>query len=138
MTTLTDNPATIGELCAAFEVTPRTLRFYEQKALLKPARDGQRRLYAPRDVARLKLILRGRRFGFSLAEIQELLDLYDPSDGQRRQLSATIERADARLEAMRGQRAELDEAIAELDVQIASLRAMLAARDQCATAPPRE
>ncbi|MGF1657836.1 MAG: MerR family DNA-binding transcriptional regulator [Rubrimonas sp.] len=124
--------ATIGRLCAEFDVTPRTLRFYEQKGLLDPLRDGQRRLYAPRDVARLKLILRGRRFGFSLSEIGELLDLYDPHDGQRRQLAATLDRAQARLDAMRRQRAELDEGIAELARQIDLVSGLLAQRNGAA------
>ena len=127
---------TIGQLCAEFDVTPRTLRFYEQKGLLDPLRDGQRRLYAPRDVARLKLILRGRRFGFSLSEIGALLDLYDPADGQRRQLAATLDSAQSRLDAMRRQRAELDEGIAELETQIDLVRALLAQRNGAA-APAR-
>ena len=67
----------IGELCAEFGVTPRTLRFYEYKELLAPVREGQRRLFTQRDRARLKLILRGKRFGFTLNELKDLLDLYN-------------------------------------------------------------
>jgi DNA-binding transcriptional MerR regulator len=73
---MTADEMTIREMCDAFAVTPRTLRFYEQKELLFPARIGQKRLFSKRDRARLKLILRGKRFGFSLEEIRQLLDLY--------------------------------------------------------------
>ncbi len=109
---------TIQQMCAAFEVTPRSLRFYESKDLLAPIRKGQHRLFPPRDRARLKLILRGKRFGFSLAEIKELLDLYDTDDSQRTQLSAALERAEVRLAVMKRQRVELDEAIEELEAQM--------------------
>lgn len=124
----------IGEMCAAFDVTPRTLRFYEAKELLTPIRDGQRRLFTSRDRARLKLILRGKRFGFSLSEIHKLLDLYDPADGQVRQLTATLDHAAARLEGMRSQRAELDVAIADLEAQIDLVRRLLAERARPAAA----
>ena len=73
---MTEDSMTIRDMCAKFDVTPRTLRFYEQKELLFPIRDGQRRLFTKRDRARLQLILRGKRFGFSLEEIRQLLDLY--------------------------------------------------------------
>lgn len=121
---------TIGAMCAEFEVTPRTLRFYEAKELLAPIRDGQRRLYTVRDRARLKLILRGKRFGFSLADIHHLLDLYDPEDGQLRQLTATLETAEERLAAMREQRDELGEAIDDLANQIDMVRRMVAERSK--------
>ncbi|MFN3613106.1 MAG: MerR family transcriptional regulator [Rubrimonas sp.] len=119
---------TIGAMCAAFDVTPRTLRFYEAKGLLNPIRDGQKRLFTPRDRARLTLILRGKRFGFSLVEIQELLDLYAAGDGQVRQLTATLDRATERLRLMRAQRDELSLAIEELADQIALVERMLAER----------
>jgi len=118
---------TIQEMCAAFDVTPRSLRFYESKDLLAPVRKGQHRLFTPRDRARLTLILRGKRFGFSLADIKELLDLYDADETQRTQLSATLERAEARLQAMKRQRVELDEAIAELEGQMNQVAEILAA-----------
>ncbi len=86
-----DKTMTIRAMCDAFDVTPRTLRFYEQKELLFPIRDGQRRLFTRRDRARLKLILRGKRFGFSLEEIRQLLDLYDAGDQQLTQLTRTCE-----------------------------------------------
>ena len=78
-----DQTYTIGELCAEFNVTPRTLRFYEQRELLSPIREGQKRIFTPRDRARLKLILRGKRFGFSLESIRQWLELYDLGDGGR-------------------------------------------------------
>ncbi|MGD9864163.1 MAG: MerR family DNA-binding transcriptional regulator [Pseudodonghicola sp.] len=109
---------TIREMCDAFEVTPRTLRFYESKELLFPKREGQKRLFSKRDRARLKLILRGKRFGFSLEEIRQLLDLYDIGDQQHTQLSRTYDIARARLADMERQRDELDHAITELKDQL--------------------
>ena len=109
---------TIRQMCDAFEVTPRTLRFYESKELLFPVRAGQKRWFTRRDRARLKLILRGKRFGFSLEDIRQLLDLYDRGDQQTTQLARTHDLALDRLAAMERQRAELDEAIAELRDQI--------------------
>jgi len=109
---------TIREMCEEFDVTPRTLRFYEAKELLFPTRDGQKRLYSKRDRARLKLILRGKRFGFSLEEIRQLLDLYYMDDSQETQLRETYVLAQKHLEDMQAQRAELDEAIAELKTQM--------------------
>src|SRR6056297_2360260 len=109
-----DRIMTIREMCDAFDVTPRTLRFYEAKELLFPIRDGNKRLFTKRDRARLKLILRGKRFGFSLEEIRELLDLYHMDDSQVTQLSKTYDLALRHLAEMEAQRAELDEAIGEL------------------------
>ncbi len=108
----------IREMCDAFDVTPRTLRFYEAKELLFPIREGQKRLFTKRDRARLKLILRGKRFGFSLEEIRQLLDLYHMDDGQEAQLSKTYELAQRHLADMEAQKAELDEAIGELKEQM--------------------
>lgn len=109
---------TIREMCDAFEVTPRTLRFYEQKELLYPIREGQKRLFTRRDRARLKLILRGKRFGFSLEEIRQLLDLYDVGDEQQTQIAAAYEVAQQRLTDLKAQRTDLDSAIAELEEQM--------------------
>lgn len=109
---------TIREMCDAFDVTPRTLRFYEAKELLFPQREGQRRWFTRRDRARLKLILRGKRFGFSLEDIRQLLDLYDLGDNQYTQLARSYEIGQERLEAMKAQRAELDTAINELEDQL--------------------
>jgi DNA-binding transcriptional MerR regulator len=110
---------TIRAMCDAFDVTPRTLRFYESKELLAPIREGQKRLFTRRDRARLKLILRGKRFGFSLEEIRELLELYDRDDSQLTQLRRTYEVAQKRLADMERQRAELEEAIADLQAELA-------------------
>ncbi len=105
---------TIRQMCAEYGVTPRTLRFYESKELLFPQRDGQHRLFSRRDQARLKLILRGKRFGFSLEEIRQLLDMYDRDDSELKQLRKTYDIACQRLADMERQRDELNEAIAEL------------------------
>lgn len=115
---MNDEYMTIREMCDAFGVTPRTLRFYEAKELLFPRREGQKRLFTRRDRARLKLILRGKRFGFSLEEIRQLLNLYDMGDQQLTQLSRTYEIAEERLADMERQREELDEAIADLKEQM--------------------
>ena len=123
---MTQDLLSIREMCDAFDVTPRTLRFYEAKELIAPIRDGQKRLYTKRDRARLKLILRGKRFGFSLEEIRQLLDLYAMGDGQMTQMSRTYELAKKHLADMLDQRAELDEAIEELKEQIAWGEAKLA------------
>ena len=84
---MTDDLLTISRMCAEFGVTPRTLRFYEAKELLAPIRDGQKRLYTRRCRARLKLILQGKRFGFSLEDIRQLLNLYDIGDQQATQIA---------------------------------------------------
>lgn len=115
---MTEKTMTIREMCDAFDVTPRTLRFYEAKELLFPIREGQKRLFTRRDRARLKLILRGKRFGFSLEEIRQLLDLYDVGDHQQTQLARTYEIAQQRLNDLIRQREELDVAIAELREQM--------------------
>jgi len=117
---------TIREMCDAFAVTPRTLRFYEAKDLLSPVRQGQRRLYSRRDRARLKLVLRGKRFGFSLDDIRQLLDMYDLDDQHQAQLHRTIELARERLDQMHRQRDDLDAAITELSDQISGGEQMLA------------
>lgn len=115
---MTEETMTIREMCDHFDVTPRTLRFYEAKELLSPIRQGTKRLFTRRDRARLKLILRGKRFGFSLEEIRQLLDLYDIDDQQVTQLSKTYEIALERLADMERQRVELDEAIDDLKKQL--------------------
>ncbi len=116
---------TVTQLCREFGVTPRALRFYEAKGLLHPDRDGMRRRFDQRDRARLALILRGKRFGFSLAEIGELLDLYNADGTQVVQLTRTLEVARRRLEDMRKQRDELGVAIAELETQVSLVGNML-------------
>ena len=123
---MNDRTMTIREMCDECEVTPRTLRFYEAKELLFPQRDGQKRLFSRRDRARLKLILRGKRFGFSLEEIRQLLDLYDIGDQQQTQLRQTYDLGHERLAEMERQRAELDANIADLKDQLKWGEKMLA------------
>lgn len=121
---------TVTQLCREFDVTPRALRFYEAKGLLHPDRHESRRRFGNRDRARLALILRGKRFGFSLAEIGELLDLYDTDDTQVAQLTRTIETAEQRLAEMNRQREELDIGIVELREQIELVRDILARKNK--------
>ena len=118
MNETTNQTMTIREMCDAYDVTPRTLRFYEAKELLFPIRDGQKRLFTKRDRARLKLILRGKRFGFSLEEIRQLLDLHELDDQQETQLVKTYEVAKQHLAEMEQQKAELETAIDDLRQQI--------------------
>ena len=122
-----EDTLTIREMCDAFDVTPRTLRFYEAKELLFPIRSGTKRLFTRKDRARLTLILRGKRFGFSLEDIRQLLGMYDPAGSNEGQLIKTYEIARARLAQMEGQRAELDIAIADLRAQLAEGDRLLAA-----------
>ena len=122
-----DDVLTIGEMCASFAVTARTLRFYEQKELIAPIRQGARRLYDRKARARLQLILRGKRFGFSLEDIRQLLDMYERDGTNQHQLARTYDIALDRLARMEAQRAELDLAIAELKTELAEGAAMLAA-----------
>ncbi|MGH1367044.1 MAG: MerR family transcriptional regulator [Maritimibacter sp.] len=127
---MTEDTMTIRQMCDIFGVTARTLRFYEQKELIAPLREGQKRLYTRRDRARLKLILRGKRFGFPLEEIRQLLDLYYLDDQQMTQYSETIALAARHLQDLKAQRDELDEAIADLADQLEWGERMLASRRQ--------
>ena len=113
-----DASSTIREMCDEFGVTARTLRFYEAKELLAPIRHGQKRLFTKRDRARLKLISKGKRFGFSLEEIRELLNLYDMGDQQQTQLLRTYELAKERLKQLESQHYELGKTIEELKEQL--------------------
>ncbi len=125
---MTDQIMTIREMCDAFDVTARTLRFYEAKELLFPIRDGQKRLFTKRDRARLKLILRGKRFGFSLEEIRQLLDLYHVDDQQQTQFNRAYDIACERLADLERQRDTLTEAIDDLKEQIKWGEKMISAR----------
>ena len=109
---------TIREMCDQFDVTPRTLRFYESKELLFPKRQGQKRLFTKKCKGRLKLILRGKRFGFSLEDIRQLLEMYDMGDQQQTQLLRTYELATDKLTDLKNQRDEIEETIKELQQQI--------------------
>ncbi|MCW5729400.1 MAG: MerR family DNA-binding transcriptional regulator [Alphaproteobacteria bacterium] len=117
---------TITQLAEEFRITPRAIRFYEDKDLLRPERHGLNRVYSRRDRARLKLILRGKRLGFSLAEIREMLDLYYHGDGQVEQMRVTLKASRRRLEQLEDQRREIEEAIAELKDGIRQLERILA------------
>ena len=108
----------IREMCEEFSVTQRTLRFYEAKELIFPVRTGQRRSYTHQDRGRLKLILQGKRFGFSLEDIRQLLNLYNLGDQRYTQYLQTIEKSKERLNAMISQRDELSEAIEDLKAHL--------------------
>lgn len=107
------NRLTFKEMCAKFEVTPRTLRYYEYIELLTPEKEGRTRFYTPREVARMTLILRGRRFGFSLEEIRQWLAMYR-QDGTRQQLDHFLGLADRQLAALQRQHDDLQNSIADL------------------------
>ena len=109
----------ISDLSAEFGVTARALRFYEDEGLIAPTRRGLTRIYSKRDRARLAWILRGKRVGFSLTEIREMIDLYDVDDGRQTQRSVTIERCRDRIDLLERQRADIDSAIDELNQFIA-------------------
>lgn len=131
---MTDQVMTIREMCDKFDVTPRALRFYEAKELLFPVRQGTKRLFTKSDRARLTLILRGKRFGFSLEEIRQLLDLWEGGKGRTKQLAKTCEIAESHLTEMMERRAALDSAIKELEDQLAWGRKELAKETRASAA----
>ena len=108
---------TIGELATAFALSPRAIRFYEDQGLLAPERAGTQRIYSKRDRARLQLILRGKRLGFSLADIREFLDLYDADSTKRQQMEMTLGKTRARI-------TELEQQLEDITVTLAELRDM--------------
>lgn len=117
---------TIRQLCTEFKCTPRALRFYEDKGLLAPARDGMNRVYSYKDRARLQLILRGKRVGLALAEIGEILDLYELDDGGVAQAAKSLGKFRERIVALEAQREDIDKAIDELKAGCSQLEKMLA------------
>jgi DNA-binding transcriptional MerR regulator len=119
---------TIGELAREFDVTPRTIRFYEDQGLLAPRRDGQRRVYAQRDRTRLKLTLRGKRLGLSLSEIRELIDMYEPGRDDRLQLERFLALLESHRTMLEQQRADLESQLAEIEVFEKRIRKRLAER----------
>ncbi len=132
MTTTLDRPSaaaprwSIAELAREFEVTARTIRFYEAEGLIAPSRDGQKRIYSQRDRTRLRLILRGKRLGFSLGEIREIVDLYDDAErGEAGQLNLLLERIAQRRAELDSKRRDLEAALAELDRVEGDCRARL-------------
>jgi DNA-binding transcriptional MerR regulator len=104
----------IADLAREFDVTHRAIRFYEDEGLLSPGRDGTRRVYSKRDWVRLKLILRGKRLGFSLAEVSEMLELYDSAPDERPQLEKFVGTLTARREQLERQREEIEEVLGEI------------------------
>lgn len=110
---MTETRLSFKEMCAKFDVTPRTLRYYEYIELLHPDREGRSRFYGPREIARMTLIMRGRRFGFALEEIRQWLLIYE-HEGTEAQMRSWIELADRQLGELAEQRAQLNEAIDEL------------------------
>ena len=110
---MTDDRLSFKKMCAAFDVTPRTLRYYEYIELLQPDREGRSRFYGARERARMKLIMRGRKFGFQLEDIRQWL-LIDEKEGTRAQMETWIGMADGQLKELAEQREQLDEAFQEL------------------------
>ena len=117
---------TIRQLCLEFKCTPRALRFYEDKGLLNPARDGMNRVYTYRDRGRLVLILRGKRVGLSLAEIGEILDLYEADDTGALQAAKSLKKYRERIVALEQQKLDIGDAIAQLQAGIAEMEKRLA------------
>lgn len=111
---MSDSQLTFKEMCARFDVTPRTLRYYEYIELLSPEKEGRTRSYGPREVARMVLILRGRRFGFSLEGIRKWLEIYEQK-GDKAQLEVWVKMADKQLNELKGQQQELAESISDLE-----------------------
>lgn len=123
------NSFTIGDLAREFGVTLRTLRFYEDRQLLNPQRQGQNRLYSRRDRARLKLVLMGKKVGFSLTAIKEMLDLYDLKDGQATQLRVALEKFESQIGHLRQQKHDIEQAIEELTQTTRVISGLLTARE---------
>ena len=119
---------TIRDLSKEFDVSARTLRFYEEKGLLDPTRRGEQRLYSRRDRARLAYVLAGKTVGFSLEEVREMLDLYDLGDGQVTQLKVALAKFAERIERLERQKADIDRVVAELTRASGAMKAKLAAR----------
>ena len=119
---------TIRDLSREFDVSARTLRFYEEKGLLDPSRRGEQRLYSRRDRARLAYVLAGKTVGFSLEEVREMLDLYDLGDGQVTQLKVALAKFAERIERLERQKADIDRVVAELTRARDAMKAKLAAR----------
>lgn len=111
---MSETRLTFKEMCAEFDVTPRTLRYYEYIELLSPEREGRSRFYRSREIARMKLIMRGRKFGFSLEDIRQWLELYDEDPEGRVQMERWIELADAQMAELVSRREQIEEAISEL------------------------
>ena len=116
---------TIRQLCLEFKCTPRALRFYEDKGLLNPARDGMNRVYSYKDRGRLVLILRGKRVGLSLSEIGEILDLYEADDSGAQQAAKSLRKFQERIVALEQQKKDIDDAIAQLQSGVSAMEQRL-------------
>ena len=126
----------ITDLAEQFQVTSRTIRFYEDKGLITPSREGLTRIYSRSDRARLKLILRGRRLGFSLQDIKKMIDLYDPTAESTEQLNYTLNKCKEQLDKLMDQQKDINEAITELEDSISDLEDYL--KDGAAAVPKAE
>ena len=115
----------IGELATEFDVTPRAIRFYEDHGLLAPRRDGQRRIYSPRDRTRLKLTLRGKRLGLTLSEIRELIDMYEPGRDERPQLKRFLAVLESHKASLLQQRRDIEAQLTELEAFEKKIRKQL-------------
>ena len=115
----------IGDLAREFGVTTRAIRFYEDEGMIAPRREGQRRVFGPRERTRLKLILRGRRLGFSLAEVREIIDLYDAPDGEAGQLNLLLDKIAARRAELEAKRRDLEASLTDLDAVARNCRKRL-------------
>ncbi|MBB5211310.1 MerR family transcriptional regulator [Microbulbifer hydrolyticus] len=125
MSSTTADSYSISELAQEFGITTRTIRFYEDKGLMSPERRGQTRVYTPEDRVRLKLILRGKRLGFSLDESREIIDMYDPAHGNVEQLNRLLERIDSKRQQLLQQQRDIEKVLSQLDEATARTRAAL-------------
>lgn len=122
----------IGDLSREFDITPRAIRFYEDHGLLAPKRDGQRRIYSARDRTRLKLTLRGKRLGFSLSEVRELIDMYEPGRDERPQLERFLAVLESHKASLEQQRGDIEAQLSEISAFEARIRKQLLARRKAA------
>jgi DNA-binding transcriptional MerR regulator len=129
---------TIGDLAREFGVTHRTLRFYEDKGLIGPRRDGLNRIYSRRDRSRIRLVILGKKVGFSLAEIKEMLASYDLKDGHASQLKLALARFSQQIEALRQKKQDIEQAIEELTRTMGVVSGMLRDRQSGPVEIPRE
>lgn len=125
---------TISQLAREFDITPRTIRFYEDQGLIAPSREGRNRVYSRRDRTRLKLALRGKRLGISLAEIREMIEMYDMGDNEAHQLRRFIDILQKRRAALLQQREDIEVVLAEISSFETQCRGLLASQPVAATA----
>ena len=131
---VSDNYIRIGDMANLFGVTLRTLRFYEDKGLISPKREGNTRLYSRRDISRLKLIMLGRKVGFSLREVKQIMDLYDPEGRNIKQLRTLVDKSERQMVKLEKQRESVEEAMRDLQNAMNDWKAVLATRLQAAAA----